>query len=126
MTNEEILKLVYVVSHATEQNAPTLFDATNMFRPVPITIKNSLNEKHFDLLTASAAMYQRLFNATSVLEALSTEIEQSTIKEKQMLLKLIDTETALCLMTMRIATHGAEQVVKEATAEQNAKFGKNS
>lgn len=126
MTNDEILKLVYVVSHATEQNAPTLFDATNMFRPVPIAIKNSLNEKHFDLMTASAGMYQRLFNATAVLDAVSGAIEESTIKDKQMLLSLIDTETALCLMAMRIATHGAEQVMREATAEQNSKFGKNS
>lgn len=126
MTNEEILKLVYVVSHATEANAPTLFDVTNMFRPVAITIKNSLNEKHFDLMTASAAMYQRLFNAVAVLEALSETIEASSIKDRQTLVNMIDAETALCLMTMRIATHGAELVVKEATADNNSKFGKNS
>lgn len=126
MTNEEILKLVYVVSHATEANAPTLFDATNMFRPVPITIKNSLNEKHFDLMTASAAMYQRLFNAVAVLEALSENIEASTIKDKQLLLSMIDAETSLCLTAMRIATHGAEVVNKEFIADDNAKFGKNS
>lgn len=126
MTNEEILKLVYVVSHATEANAPTLFDATDMLRPVPIAIKNSLNEKHFDLLAASARLYQELFNATATLEAVSSEIEASEIKDKGLIISMIDTQTSLCLLAMRIATHGAEAVVKEATAEQNAKFGKNS
>lgn len=107
MNHDEILKLLYAVSHATEANAPTLFDVTNMFRPVPVLIKNSLNEKHFDLFSASGFMYQSLFNSVSTLDAIATHLENFQSRENEALIEIINRQTQATLMAMRIATEGA-------------------
>lgn len=117
MTHNDLLKLMFAVSHATEANAPTMFDVTNMFRPMPIQIKNSLNGEVFDLFAASATLYQTLFTSISMAEAVIDHLERLSDPVSLELVRLLNIHVSASMMAMRLATEGAETVIKEANAD---------
>lgn len=117
MNHEKLLKLLFAVSHATEQNAPILFDVSDMLRPVPVLTKNNLNSEAFDLFSASAFLYQSLFTTTAFLDAVSVHLETYCPHVSKELIAAIDNNSKACLTAMRIATEGIDKVLLENGAD---------
>ncbi|QZA70438.1 hypothetical protein AH03_24 [Erwinia phage AH03] len=125
MKHEDILKLLFAVSQANPQNDTIAFDVTDPFRPMPVQTKNILNKEYFDLMVAGPFLYQSLYNATVLLDAISVGLERINTPEARVWIEAIEAQSRQGLGALMVATEGSEKVIKESNAETMMWYRKN-